>query len=98
MEAVGHIETLPGPTADCTTPLFQGWMHKKGYHVKNWRRRFFVLTAQHGLYYYETDTKWKNGTAPLGVIMTREVATLGTMNESGHPTGFGFYVCEHWLF
>lgn len=36
--------------------LFGGWLTKKGGSVKNWKRRFFVLTAEK-LLYYEDDTQ-----------------------------------------
>jgi len=36
---------------EAQTVLLKGYLHKRGFHNKGWRKRWFVL-SDHGLYYY----------------------------------------------
>ena len=72
--------------------LHTGWITKKGDIIHNWKRRFFVLTAEHDLYYYTEETDVKNGVVALGIIFTRDITRIDKMTAADHPTPWGFYV------
>ncbi|RHY27216.1 hypothetical protein DYB32_006946 [Aphanomyces invadans] len=48
--------------------VLRGWLHKEGQHVRNWKRRYFVLTGDHLAYY------GKQGEAAKGEGRVLEVA------------------------
>eukprot|EP01043_Picozoa_sp_COSAG02_P030904 COSAG02_NODE_1995_length_10156_cov_54.624242_7_plen_536_part_00 len=59
--ATKHAKDLSAASgvAQSTTPLFAGYLEKKGsaqgtFGRRNWKRRWFTLTADHKLSYYET--------------------------------------------
>eukprot|EP00039_Didymoeca_costata_P024383 m.10155 g.10155 ORF g.10155 m.10155 type:complete len:389 (+) comp4209_c0_seq1:122-1288(+) len=61
-------------------PEREGWLHKEGGRVANWRKRWFTL-ANNCLYYFEDkdDTKPK-GTIPLENLFVRELASFKKPN------------------
>merc|ERR1712137_533302 len=61
---------------------YSGWMNKKGRKVRNWKRRWFVLSGHHLSYYAKEGDK-----TPLGEINleTCVVDELKAREESGRP-------------
>lgn len=64
----------------------QGYLHKKGAVVKNWKTRFFVLTRE-SLTYWETGALLKQ----KGIIMLNENTTMDPAPD-GHKFAFRFDV------
>ncbi|KAL6076948.1 Pleckstrin y domain-containing H member 2 [Balamuthia mandrillaris] len=58
----------------------QGWMTKKGNHVKNWKRRFFVLSKKE-LKYFVNDMAFK----AKGVVLIKEVKAVQLSTDARAP-------------
>lgn len=80
----GYKELSPGiPDHSQEAILAQGWLVKKGGNVRNWKRRWFILTEWR-LYYYEDAKivgKKPKGIVPLWEKFTVERVDLG---DGGH--------------
>eukprot|EP00117_Sycon_ciliatum_P030042 scpid66550/ scgid23783/ len=48
--------------------IHKGWLWKHGGRVRNWKRRFFVLTTTGRLTYYDKESDAESGTGALGII------------------------------
>lgn len=58
-------ERLSLSTSMTGTSLKQGWLEKKGSLVKNWKRRFFVLTSSSLDYFTDETLAEKKGSVPI---------------------------------
>ena len=57
-----------------------GWMMSKGEHIKNWRRRYFVLKQRHLFRFLTSDID--ETTKPRGVIDLRQVTDVCEVKEN----------------
>lgn len=49
--------TMPGSSGTGNQPSIivkQGWLYKRGEHIKNWRARYFILRTDGSLVGYKT--------------------------------------------
>ncbi|CAK5035690.1 unnamed protein product [Aphanomyces euteiches] len=66
--SVPKLTKTPSDRPIRSKEVIRGWLHKEGQHIRNWKRRYFVLTGDHLAYF------GKQGEAPKGEGRVLEVA------------------------
>ena len=70
-------------------PEYCGWLTKKGEHLSNWRRRWFVLKDKKLGWFKDVSQANRPGTKPRGVIDLSKVisACTATLGDAGRAHG-----------
>ena len=70
-------------------PEYCGWLTKKGEHLSNWRRRWFVLKDDKLGWFKDVSQANRPGTRPRGVIDLSKVisACTATLGDAGRAHG-----------
>ncbi|KAI9912001.1 hypothetical protein PsorP6_008969 [Peronosclerospora sorghi] len=61
-----HLQHQNSCQQENPTPIMQGWLHKQGGFVKNWKKRWFVTREGKMMYYHNI-----SDATPLGVVNLR---------------------------
>ena len=72
------MTTEAAPNAEASVPekkaLLKGWLSKKGYSLlSSWKRRYFVLHADHTLSWYVSTADYEAGNDPKNTLDCSEI-------------------------
>mmetsp|Transcript_26940 Transcript_26940/g.23801 ORF Transcript_26940/g.23801 Transcript_26940/m.23801 type:complete len:122 (-) Transcript_26940:115-480(-) len=68
------------PANDFDNIIKEGWLTKQSKFLKEWRKRWFVLTPTH-LYSFKEEKKYKN---PTEVIVLKDCTTVKSAEDEIH--------------